>query len=121
MLFSAADAATHFQNIVALNVVHSCYSLSSARIMKKVQKTSFARLSPLAKGRIVGMRESGKKRAVMKCIFSPMISRSHPGHIQVSSRATSRAHPGLVKHSKTCMPKELSYLNLIKMSFQQGP
>lgn len=33
------------------------------KVMKKINKPSFARLSPLAKGRIIGMREQGAKRA----------------------------------------------------------
>ena len=38
-------------------------SMPVHKVMKKFMKLSFARLSPLAKGRIVGMREKGAERA----------------------------------------------------------
>ena len=39
-----------------------CQSLHNSCVMKKPKAPSYARLSPLAKGRIVGLREAGTRR-----------------------------------------------------------
>ena len=54
-----------------------------------LRKTSFARLSPLAKGRIIGMRQAGMKRdAIRKKVKKKEFCRpSRPGLSQVITRS----------------------------------
>ena len=92
MLFSAADAATHFQNIVALNVVHSCYSLSSARIMPKDLVCSF---EPLGQGpnrwhEGEWQKEGGHEMYILSHDIQ-VSSRAYPGLIQGYIQGTSRS------------------------------